>query len=263
LTAWEAVLLGIVQGATEFLPISSSGHLVLGQALLNLHPPGILLEVVLHAATMLAVIVYFRKRLGWMLLNARRKEGDGGQARRYILWLLIGTVPAGLAGVFLTGPIGGLFDSPSVALYGLLATGIILFSSRWSRERGVRPDGRSAIIVGVAQALAIIPGVSRSGATIAAGMLSGVKRRAAAEFSFLLSVPAIGGASLLHMIELLREGLPGGDGLGMGLAVGFAAAFLSGYAAIAGLLEVLRRKGLAPFAWYCWAVGLAGLLFLV
>ncbi len=263
MTALEAVLLGVVQGATEFLPISSSGHLVLGQALLDLRPPGILLEVTLHAATMLAVIVYFRKRLGWMILNALRKGEDGGQARRYILWLLIGTLPAGLAGVLLREPIGGLFDSPAVALYGLLVTGCILLSSRWSRERGVRADGRSAILVGLAQALAIIPGISRSGATIAAGMFSGVERRAAAEFSFLLSVPAIGGASLLQMVELLRGGLPAEGGLGVGLAVGFAAAFVSGYAASAGLLEVLRRKGLVPFAWYCWAVGLAGLLFLV
>ncbi len=256
----EALILGIVQGATEFLPISSSGHLVLVGALLGVEEGGLLVEITLHTGTLLAVLVYFRSRLRWMFTEAPRRDETGRRARAWILWLLVGTVPAALVGILLRGPIEEVFRSPRAALAGLLATGFILASTRWAVSRLKDPAGPAALVMGLAQAVAILPGISRAGATIAAGMWSGVDKSEAAEFSFLLSLPAIGGAALLQTAELMQGGVPGASGMVLPLALGFAASFAAGYAAIAGLLEVLRRRGLVPFAWYCWAVALAGLL---
>ncbi|MFO7767717.1 MAG: undecaprenyl-diphosphate phosphatase [bacterium] len=257
---FEALILGIVQGATEFLPISSSGHLVLTGALLGVEEGGLLVEITLHTATFLAVVVYFRGRIAWMAAGASRRDEVGRRARAWILWLLVGTLPAAAVGIAFRSPIEMAFRSPRSALLGLLATGAILLSTRWSVSRRTDPAGPAALIMGAAQALAILPGISRSGSTIAAGMWSGVEKSEAAEFSFLLSLPAIGGAALLQGADLLGGGVPGAAGMLPPLAVGFAAAFAAGYAAIAGLLEVLRRRGLVPFAWYCWALGVAGLL---
>jgi len=258
----DALILGLVQGATEFLPISSSGHLVLTGALLGVEEGGLLVEITLHTGTLLAVLVYFRERIRWMLGGASRRDETGRRARAWILWLLIGTVPAAVVGIAFKHPIEEIFRSPRAALLGLLATGFILMSTRWSRTRRTEPAGPAALVMGAAQALAILPGISRSGSTIAAGMWSGVEKAEAAEFSFLLSLPAIAGAALLQTADLLQGTVPGAGEMLLPLVVGFAASFAAGYAAIAGLLEVLRRRGLVPFAWYCWAVGAAG-LFLI
>ncbi len=262
MSVWEALLLGLIQGATEFLPVSSSGHLVISQALLGIQEGGILIEISLHVATLLAVVIYFRSRLLWIVSNLGREGGEGQGARRYALWLTIGTVPAVLAGLLGKDIVERLFDSPRVALSGLLATGFILISTHRARSTGRRADGPAGLGMGFAQALAIVPGISRSGSTIAAGMWLGVEKRDAAEFSFLLSIPAIAGAAVLQGFELAQIGASGPSLFSLPMAVGFVAAFLSGFAAIAGLLEVLRRRGLVPFAWYCWVVGLAGLIML-
>jgi len=259
MSAAEALLLGIVQGATEFLPVSSSGHLVLTEALLGVSEGGLLLEVTLHAATLLAVLLFFRGRIAWLIGAGIRRGDEGVRARRWILWLLLGTVPAAIVGLAFEDAVGRIFESPRVALIGLLITGAILFASRWSRPQGREPLGRVAMAMGLGQALAILPGISRSGTTIAVGMWAGLERTEAAEFSFLLSVPAIGGASLLQIIDLAQGGSMAGL-TAVPMLVGFTAAFVSGYAAIAGLLQVLQRRGLSPFAWYCWAVGAIGLL---
>jgi len=262
LTIFEALLLGIIQGATEFLPISSSGHLVLSEAIMGIREGGLLVQVSLHAGTLLAVLVYFRSRI-YHLFSRAFKSGDHGTAsRRYLLWLLAATIPAGVVGLLFEDSITTAFESPKVALAGLLLTGAILLSTKWSNEREKPAAGLSGLWMGFAQALAILPGISRSGSTIAAGMWSGVNRREAAEFSFLLSVPAIGGASLLQLLDLMKGSAGAVESLAVGLVAGFVMAFVSGYAAIAVLLEVLRRRGLVPFAWYCWAVGLVGLILI-
>lgn len=262
MSPWEALLLGLIQGATEFLPVSSSGHLIISQALLGIHEGGILIEITLHVATLLAVLIYFRSRLTWIVLNCGRAVPESRAARRYALWLAIGTVPAVVVGLLGKNVVEQLFDSPRAALVGLLVTGLILISTHRARSRGRRADGPAGLGMGIAQALAIVPGISRSGSTIAAGMWLGVEKRDAAEFSFLLSIPAIAGAGILQAFELGGVGTSGIGLFSLPMAVGFAAAFLSGFAAIAGLLEVLRRKGLTPFAWYCWVVGLVGLIML-
>ncbi len=258
----QALLLGLVQGATEFLPVSSSGHLVLTEALLGVRGGGLLVEVTLHVGTLLAVLVYFRARLVGLLRDGVRAGPPGSAARRYLLWLLVATLPAAAAGLLLEDGIARLFDSPRAALVGLLVTGVILMSSQWARTRVRRPDGPAGLVIGLAQAVSILPGVSRSGSTIAAGLWCGVARSEAAEFSFLLSIPAIGGAALLHLVELARAGGGAVAGMVPGLLVGLVTSCLAGLAAIAFLLAVLRRRGLAPFAWYCWGVGIIGLLVL-
>ena len=260
MTLLEALILGIVQGATEFLPISSSGHLVLVEELLKVHV-GLILEVTLHAGTLLAVAIYFRRRLAWMATSALREDQEGRRARVWILWLALATLPAVAVGLGFKSGIEAVFESRRWALWGLIATGVVIFSTFRLRSRGRSAIGPAGLVMGIAQAVAILPGVSRSGTTIAAGMWCGVDRSEAAEFSFLLSLPAIAGAMLLQAFEVgAAGGVP--SGLLAGLVVGLLGAFLSGYAAIAGLLEVLRRRGLHPFAWYCWAVGLAGLILI-
>ncbi len=258
----EALILGIVQGATEFLPISSSGHLVLTEALLGISGGGLLIEVTLHLGTLLAVLIYFRRRIVWLLTGGVARGEEGERARRWLLWLALGTIPAVVVGLGLRGAIEQLFESTTAALVGLLVTGGILFSSRWSRARGRSAVSSAALFIGLGQALAIMPGISRSGTTIAAGMWLGVDRTEAAEFSFLLSIPAIAGAALLQTWDLISGSAPDASMLAGALLPGFAAAFISGYAAIAGLLGILKRRGLVPFAWYCWAVALAGLVFI-
>ncbi|MFC1595415.1 undecaprenyl-diphosphate phosphatase [Gemmatimonadota bacterium] len=260
MTTGEALLLGLVQGATEFLPISSSGHLVITEALLGISEGGLLVEITLHAGTLLAVLLYFRKRIAWILMEGFRRGSDGPQARSWMIWLIVATLPAAFIGLMFRDGIERQFESPSAALIGLLLTGLILFSTKWSGQRSRKPNGLAGLWMGCAQALAIMPGISRSGSTIAMGMWSGVDKADAAEFSFLLSVVAISGASLLQAVEITGGTMQPASGMMVRLLAGFVMASVSGYAAIALLIGILKKRGLVPFAWYCWAVGIAGLL---
>ena len=262
MTTGEALLLGLIQGVTEFLPISSSGHLVITEAILGISEGGLLVEIALHAGTLLAVLLYFRKRIAWMVMEGFRRDGDGPQARSWMIWLVIATIPAAFIGFVFRDGIERTFESPFAALVGLLLTGVILFSTRWSTQRSRTPTGPAGLWMGCAQALAIMPGISRSGATIAMGMWSGVDKSDAAEFSFLLSVLAISGASMLQAIEIAGGIIQVTTNMWLNLLAGFVVASISGYAAIALLIGILQKKGLVPFAWYCWAVGAAGLLLI-
>lgn len=275
----EAVILGVVQGLTEFLPISSSGHLVMTEYLLGISMPGVLLEVVLHVGTLLSVVIVYRGRL--LGLTRGALTGDR-TAWRYILLLGLATVPAGLVGLFLKDPIETAFDTPAVTGFMLLVTGLLLYSTRWAaRGRGAatgEPDAAAevegaeatalhaspvgigvATAMGLAQAFAILPGISRSGTTITTGLWGKVDAVRAAEFSFLMSIPAIAGAAVLQVgdvHEVTAGALP--------LAVGFLAALLSGIVAIRSLVWLLRRQGFHRFAYYVWLVGalFLGLLWL-
>ncbi len=256
----ESLILGIVQGATEFLPISSSGHLVLSEAVMGMHEGGLLVEVTLHLGTLLAVIIYFRTRIAWLIRSFPVRGEEGRRARRWLGWLAAGTLPAVAVGLGFRSGIERVFESPTVALAGLVVTGAILFTSRWSRPHNRSALSGAALVMGLGQALSILPGISRSGTTIAAGLWSGVERSEAAEFSFLLSIPAIAGAAVLIGAELVSGSAPAGIPAAGPLLLGFAAALVSGYAAIAGLLAVLKRHGLVPFAWYCWTVAAVGFI---
>jgi undecaprenyl-diphosphatase len=273
LNLFQALLLGVLQGATEFLPVSSSGHLVLVPWLLRWESPGLAFDAVVHWGTAAAVIVYFWDE--WVLLiraalsalrerpffhaqvGTRRSCQDAGAGQPLLAWLIVvGTVPGVLAGYFLEDFFEGMFARPAAAAAFLLVTAALLAASErlGRRERNLDELGwLDALVVGVGQALAILPGISRSGATIAAALGRGVKREPAARFSFLLATPIILGAGLLKVIELLRMG--GLVAQGPVLLVGFVTAAVVGFACIRLLLRYLQRGRLYPFAVYCTVIG--------
>jgi len=251
MTAWEALLLGVIQGATEFLPVSSSGHLVIGQALLGLSLPGITFEVVVHVATLLSVIIVYRERLLKLLRGALLRDPD---SLRYVGLLALATLPVVVIGLGFGGLIEALFQSPIGVGVALLGTGGILFSTRSALARGLDvPVGvRAALLIGLAQCVALVPGISRSGTTVAAALWLGMRPAEAAAFSFLMSLPAISGAAILQLPELggaIRE-------VGaLSLVLGFVAAAGTGVLAIRLFNRMLRNHSFPHFAWYCWGAG--------
>jgi undecaprenyl-diphosphatase len=250
-----AALLGLVQGLTEFFPVSSSGHLVLAQALLGLRAEGILLEVMLHVGTALVVVFYYRSKVADLLRPRFDRETNA-----YRLAILVGLVPAGVVGILLKEPIEGLFERPGATLLALAATGLFLLATRLAPEKGRTVTIRIAILIGLAQAVAILPGISRSGATIAAALFLGVRRKEAAEFSFLVSVPAILGAALLTALDL--PGAKGETAIFLPALLGTAVAMLSGYLALRYLVRVVLGGRLHRFGWYCLALASSGALAL-
>ena len=256
-----ALGLGILQGLTEFLPVSSSGHLALAEYFLNVESPGVTFEVFVHFGTALAVIVYFRNRIGAIIaavsMWALRRAHSPDDARLGLL-LVLGTVPAAVVGVLFERRVEAAFGNPILVSSLLLVTGFVLWATRMLPV-GTRREGRAsdALLIGVAQAAAILPGISRSGATISAGMGLKLKREAAAEFAFLLSVPIILGATVVN----LGDALGAGSAFGSSIAVGTAAAFGSALPAIAVLMRVVKTGTFHRFAYYCWGMGLLGLVF--
>lgn len=252
---FEAIILGLVQGLTEFLPVSSSGHLVMTQTFLGIPSPGVFLEVVLHVATLLSVVVVYRTKLLTLLVGTARRDRD---ALRYVGMLVLATLPVVVIGLLFRDAVETAFDTPYVTGFMLLVTGAILYSTSWGLQD--RPDSeprsRHALGMGFAQCLALLPGISRSGSSIAAGLWLGLKGEQAAEFSFLMSIPAIAGAAILQIPEV---GTATFDGA---LVAGFIASLLSGVAAIKSLVWLVRRQGFHYFAWYVWAVGAFFLAYL-
>lgn len=253
MTVPEAVLLGLVQGLTEFLPVSSSGHLVLAEALLGVDLPGVVFEVSVHVATLCAVLWVYRRRIAELALGI---AGRDRESLRYVGLLALASIPAGLAGVLGRSAIESLFDRPIAAAIFLLVTGALVWTlRRTTRRRGSdRVRVLPALWVGVAQATAILPGISRSGATVAAGVWRGIDAVRAAEFSFLLSVPAIAGAAVLQSDAMAATAAHTGVAP---LLVGFAAALVSGVLAIRIFVRFLESRRFHHFAWYCWGVGSA------
>lgn len=265
MTIWEAFILGIVQGATEFLPISSSGHLVLLPTIFNWPAVSLALVAIVHQGTLLAVLVYFRRDL-WQIIKAVwqglavRKPLATADAR--LGWyILAGSIPAAIAGLTLESFFEEAFGTPAVAAAFLLLTAVFLVIGERmlsGRKRIENITLTDAMVVGLFQMLALFPGVSRSGSTITGGLLRGLDRAAAARFSFLLGIPAILGAGLLSTFDLLQA-----DDLGSQiplLIAGFVAAAVSGYLCIHFLLTWLRSHSLYLFAGYTAAFGTIYLL---
>lgn len=251
----DALILGLVQGLTEFLPVSSSGHLVMAQTFLGVPAQGVVLEVTLHIATLLSVVVVYRARLLSLAAGAVARDPT---AWRYIGMLAVATVPAGLVGLLFEDAIESAFDTPVVTGVMLLVTGALLWSTRWApaqRDR-LEPGFRLAFAMGVAQAFAIMPGISRSGTTIATGLWRRLDGEKAAEFSFLMSLPAIAGAGLLKALEM---GQAARSADSMALAIAFVTALLSGILAIKALVWLVRRQEFHFFSPYLWIAG-AGFL---
>ena len=252
MTLLEILILAVVQGVTEFLPISSSGHLVIVESVLGLEKNLLDVNIVLHAGTLLSILVFFWHRI-WRLL---------GEDRRAVGLILVGTIPVVLVGFPLKMYGESLLESPLVAGALLPVTGLILI---WASRRpiGTReyPDMsyRAALGIGLFQAIAPLPGISRSGTTIAGGLAMGLRRESAATFAFLLGIPAIGGAVLLTLIKMVRDTPTTGAAATPWaiLAVGFVVSFVVGLLALWWLLRWLERGRLQWFAYWCITVGIA------
>lgn len=253
----DAVVWGLVQGLTEFLPISSSGHLVLVPAFLaevgiDVGNPDLAITAVLHLGTLLAVLAYYRSDILGVLRSPREPRN-----RRLVFLVAVGTIPA-LIGLPLRDVLGDIEENPRLVGAALVGTGLILAAgARWASGNRRLESGRlaDALIVGGAQAVALIPGISRSGVTITGSLLRGFDRTEAARYSFLLALPAIAGGGLISLLDVADTSIDLGP-----VIVGMVVAAISGYAAIAGLIRLLVSRGLGPFVGYCLLVGTAAIL---
>lgn len=239
----QSVILGIVQGITEFLPISSSGHLVLIQRLFGIKEQKLAFDIFLHIGTLIAILVYFRRDI----LNMITKE------RRTALYVVVASIPTFVIGLMFRDVVEELFSRPHIVGYMLLATGlwllaVAIYDRFKSPERRKKPGLISSLIIGTAQGIAVIPGISRSGATIGAGILSGIDKETAVRFSFLLAIPAIAGASLLKCRDI-GTGLTSGDIFSF--LLGGLAAMISGLVAIRVLIKMVKTDKLYIFGIYC------------
>jgi undecaprenyl-diphosphatase len=259
MTWWDGVVLGVIQGLTEFLPVSSSGHLVVAEQVLGVPPHGVVVEVTLHVATLVAVLIVYRARI-WQLV--RGMSARQGGAWRYVALLLVATIPAGVIGALFDNFFERAFSSLGIVGVDFLVTGFILWSTRRTAARAVasEPTFGGATGIGFAQAFAILPGISRSGSTIAASLWAGLKPAEAAEFSFLMSVPVIAGAAVLKL-----PGLAGAEATvgTVPLAISFVTALVCGVIAIKVLVDLLVRGAFHRFAPYCWALGVGTLVWAV
>ena len=258
----SAIILGVVQALTEFFPVSSSAHLVLAGKLLGVESKnGVAFEVAVHIGTLFAVLIVFRKDfvdLSHATLRGLRRLGDlraamaEDPALLQAVAVLVGCVPAGLIGVFFKDAIESVFHSTLFVCWGLVVTGLALTATRFVPQ-GDRPITlRDALLIGCAQAVSILPGVSRSGSTICAGIFLGNDRLAAARFSFLMSVPIVAGAVLLKTLDVIKD--PPGEDFFIGAAIGAGVSFVVGLGVLALLMRILKLGRFAEFGWYCFAV---------
>ncbi len=245
----EALVLGAIQGITEFLPVSSTGHLVIFQHIFGLKEGNMAFDVFLHLGTLLAVVVAFREDIMMII----RKPFN-----RLTYLIIIGCVPAGLIGFLFKSYFERTFESLLIVGFGLVLTGIILKGSEYlaNKNFGLKKDMqtsyRDVLFIGIMQAIAIIPGISRSGSTIAGGLIVGLEREFAARYSFLLSIPVILGAGILEIKDIMVEGLD--KAMLVPYIVGPIAAAIFGYLAIRVVMGLVRQGRLSIFAYYCWTV---------
>lgn len=259
----EALILGLVQGLTEFLPISSSGHLVFAKHFLGgVRQPGILFEVLLHLGTLIAVLLYFKKDiisiLKALLPSKNNNDRNIIYKRKLALGVVVGTIPTVIISILFKDFFESIFDSVKIVSIMLLVTGILLYlSDRYAEGKKSEVPMKDAIIIGIVQGVAIIPGISRSGSTIATGIFRGIKSENAARFSFLLSIPAILGAVVLKLSETgdfpVEDIFP--------YSIGVATAAVSGFLSIKVLMKIVSGKKLRYFAYYCWIIGILSLAF--
>lgn len=261
---FQAIILGLIQGITEFLPISSSGHLIFVPKLFGWSDQGLAFDVVVHLGTLLAVMVFFWKKIkkvcsGFCPTNTTQ--------RKLLQMLLVSIIPAGIVGFLWGDAIEQTLRSPLVIGVGLIVWGVVLGIADWyGRTRSEKKDMNSmswkdALFISCAQAVALIPGTSRSGITMTAGLFSKLDKKSAAEFSFLMSIPVIAIAGALKMIELFQSGFAGVS-ISV-LSAGFIASALSGFVAIAGLMKIIQKWSFMPFVVYRVVVGVLILIYLV
>lgn len=265
MSLWHAVLLGLLQGLTEFLPVSSSGHLVLAQYALGLDlSSGATFEVMLHLGTALSIVTVYRHRVVEIVGGMLRGVGNPRAAYtesdsvRMGCHILVAMLPLALAYILFGEALESLFAHPSVASLMLVVTGVLLWLTLLAPRANGQSNIRNALLIGVAQAAALTPGISRSGATICTGLYLRMRPDIAADFSFLMVLPAIAGAALLKGMTLFESSSAVAP---WPILVGTAVAYVAGVLAIRAVLHVVRRGRLHYFAYYCVAVGLLGLIW--
>lgn len=266
---FQAIFLGILQGITEFLPVSSSGHLVLAQALFGRDmETGIIFEIVVHFGSFCSITLYYRKLIAKILGDLFKSITPDGLKNemyktnanvKFSLFILISMIPAMIVGFTLKDQIEELFMNPFFASCMLLITGTLLFSTKFVKNPEKDVNAIRSLLVGIAQACAIIPGISRSGSTISIGLFTGIKREEVANFSFLMVLPVLAGAMLLALMDLMETGIE--SAAVMILIIGFLASFISGYFALSYLVSLLKQAKFYYFSYYCWAIGLAGVIY--
>tara|TARA_Y100001935_G_scaffold142663_1_gene117925 strand:- start:21582 stop:22397 length:816 start_codon:yes stop_codon:yes gene_type:complete len=261
----QSFLLGLIQGLTEFLPISSSGHLALGRYILGGNTEaGITFEVVVHFGTLCSILIYYWKDLmrlagaGFGFLKAPAQKKNDKDVK-VILFILVSMIPALIVGFTLKDYVEEIFMDPLLVSGMLIVTGFILFMTRFAKDPQGEVSLGKSLLIGIAQSFAMIPGISRSGSTISTALYLGIKREEAANFSFLMVIPVIGGAMLLQIKEMMEIGVSDAQ-LGS-LLIGFFTSFISGYFALKYLIIILKKKGFHYFAYYCWVVGAIGLTY--
>ncbi|MCH9031137.1 MAG: undecaprenyl-diphosphate phosphatase [candidate division Zixibacteria bacterium] len=255
---WDAALLGLIQGLSEFLPISSSGHLTLASALFGLNVVGgsaLSFEIAVHIGTLLSVLIYFRKRLLTTAQGVFSK--DGAESRKLVRYIVIGTIPAALVGLSFKDSIQGFFADPAMTAALLVINGFVLLSTGFVSKSNKTMNLKSSLLIGVAQAAALLPGISRSGSTIATALHLKISPKGAAEFSFLLAIPVILGAVILSVGDFaaLNE-----EQLGV-FAVGAIVASVSGYMAIGWMMKLIEAGKFLYFGIYCIVAGATALFF--
>jgi undecaprenyl-diphosphatase len=269
LSVLDTVLLAILQGFTEFLPVSSSGHLVLAQELLNLHDPQmIIFDVFVHFGTLISVVFVFWKDILQILQSfvkafatmKLKEEYEKTEHFRLGVAIIIGTIPAGIIGLLYRHQIEAAFTDPKLVAMNLVITGLILFLTRLAKPvTGKKVGLAAAFIIGLAQAVAILPGISRSGSTMSTALYLKTSPLQAARFSFLLSVPVIAGAALLEGYKLFKHGNTLGT---MPLLIGTVVSAIAGYYAIKVLLKIMEKGKFSWFSFYCLTIGVLGILFI-
>lgn len=266
----EALILGLLQGLTEYLPVSSSGHLAIGAALFGIEgEENLMFTVVVHVATVMSTIVVLGGQI-WKILRGTLAKPAGGKGmdylnddQRYSLNILISMIPIGIVGVFFKDKVEEIFGAGlTVVGVCLLATAALLAFSYFAKPRQKnRISPLDAFIIGLSQAVAVLPGLSRSGTTIATGLLLGNRKESMAQFSFLMVIPPILGEALLDTVKALDQGVEAAfNGLSTSaIIVGFLAAFIAGVAACKWMIAIVSKGKLIYFAWYCLAVGIVTL----
>lgn len=254
----EALILGLIQGLTEFLPVSSSGHLELGAALFGLEEDNLTFSIIVHGATFLSVVVVFRNDILNLIVNLLKFQWNA--ETRFVLLLIASAIPVGFTGVLFKDQIEGLFEGRIVFVgFMLLVTATLLYLTRLVPRQHKEIGLKSALIIGLAQTLAILPGISRSGATISTALYMGIDREKATRFSFLMVLIPIFGASLLELITLYNATEPATTS-NVALITGALAAFISGLFACSWMLQIVKKGKLIYFSIYCVIVGTLAIL---
>lgn len=252
----EAIIIGLVQGLTEFLPVSSSGHIEIAKVLLGVTiKENLLFTIVVHAATALSTVVIFWKEIKWLITGLFAFKWN--EATKYLTFIVISMIPAGVIGVLFEKEIESIFMG-NILLVGLMliVTGALLFlTTRLPNEGKKKLNVKNIILIGIAQGIAVLPGISRSGSTIATGLLCGLNKEEAARFSFLMVLPVIGGVTLLKIKDLVGGEMVVTDVQTSSLVFGFIAAFVSGLLACKWMIKLVKNSKLNYFAIYCFAVG--------